>query len=289
MAVVSTVSNYLLSAMTANNTKNEISKLRRVVLASLHMVVLVVAVLLILIITRDIFENVSFLVDTRYLKFQFWICIIFMVDIVVDCFIGRHTWRGILANVIFFFLCIPIVNVIDYFGIHVSGEMLFILRLLPMARAAYIIVQVTGTIHSDRVSNLFRAYITLFVVIVYFSSLMFYVEEHPVNAGVDTYWSALWWTIMTLTTAGCYITEVTTVGKILSVVLSGGGLILFPVFTVYVANAVSGASSSDSDSDTDPQTDGGDDKNATQSTSQAGNNTNFADNNSANAEVQSAQ
>ena len=150
-------------------------------------------------------------------------------------------------------------------------------------RESYIIVQVTGTINSDKVSSLFRAYITLFIVIVYFSSLMFYVEEHSVNSGVDTYWSALWWTIMTLTTAGCYITEVTTVGKILSVVLSAGGLILFPVFTVYVANAVSGTSSSD---DQDGSTD---DKKDRQSDQQNGNNTNFAENNNSQSEVQSAQ
>lgn len=268
--------------MTADNNK-EMSKLRRTVLTALHMVVLAVAVLLILIITRDIFENVSFLVDPQYLKMQLWICVIFMLDIVIDCVFGDHNWRVIAMNIVFFFLCIPFVNVIDYFDIHVTGEMLFILRLLPMLRAAYIIVQVTGTINSDKVSSLFRAYITLFIVIVYFSSLMFYVEEHSVNSGVDTYWSALWWTIMTLTTAGCYITEVTTVGKILSVVLSAGGLILFPVFTVYVANAVSGTSSSD---DQDGSTD---DKKDRQSDQQNGNNTNFAENNNSQSEVQSAQ
>ncbi|MDE5594896.1 MAG: potassium channel family protein [Muribaculaceae bacterium] len=274
--------------MAADNSKKEVSKLRRIVLTSLHMVVLGAAVLLILIITRDIFENISFLVDPQYLRFQFWICVIFMIDIVIDCIFGDHNWRVITMNIIFFFLCIPIVNIIDYLGLHVSGEMLFLLRLLPMLRAAYIIVQVTGTIHSDKVSSLFRAYITLFVVVVYFSSLMFYVEEHSVNAGVDTYWSALWWTIMTLTTAGCYITEVTTVGKILSVVLSGGGLILFPVFTVYVANAVSGSSSSDSSS-SDNSDNNDSDKKDTESTAQDGNNTNFADNNGSQSEVQSAQ
>lgn len=257
------------------------SKLRRFVLLSVNLLVLAAAVLLILIITRDIFENVSFLVDPQYLKFQFWICVIFMFDIVIECLLGEHGWRRIIVEILFFFLCIPFVNIIDYFHIHVSGELLFILRLLPMARATYVIVQVTSTINTDKVTNLFRAYITLFVVVVYFSSLMFYVEEHPVNAGVDTYWSALWWTIMTLTTAGCYITEVTTVGKILSVVLSGGGLILFPVFTVYVANAVSGSQTSDAsaDSDSDAGSDT-DDKKSLQTADTDGNNANFADANS---------
>ena len=261
------------------------SGLRHIVLAVLRTIVLLSAILLILIITRDIFDNVSFLVDPRYLSFQFWICVIFMFDIVVEFFLGARTWRRLLIETVFFFLCIPFINIIDYYHIHVSGEVMFLLRAMPMLRATYVIVQVTSTINTDKVTNLFRAYITLFIVVVYFSSLMFYVEEHSINKDVDSYWSALWWTVMTLTTAGCYITEVTTVGKILSVVLSGGGLILFPVFTVYVANAVSGNSSSSQSDDTADD----DDKNGAKKTDQAGNNANFADDNSKQPEAQPAE
>lgn len=253
------------------------SAVRRFILKTMDIIVLVAASLLILIITSDVFENISFLVDPKYLKFQFWICMIFIADVLIEMLLGRHSWRNVLMGIIFIFICIPYVNVIDYFGIKVSGEMLFVLRLLPMLRATYVIVEVMGRLNADRVTNLFRAYITLFLVVVYFSSLMFYVEEHGVNNDVDTYWSSLWWTIMTLTTAGCYITEVTTVGKILSVVLSGGGLILFPVFTVYVANAVSGTSSQTDDDSDDSDSDS--DKNSSESSPQDENNANFATSN----------
>ena len=43
---------------------------------------------------------------------------------------------------------------------------------------------------------------------------------------------------MNITTVGCYIEPITPTGKVLSVILSGGGLILFPVFTVYIADAL---------------------------------------------------
>ena len=264
--------------MADTDIRPERSKFLSFMLTSLHIVVLVAAALLILIITRDTFDNVSFLSDPQYLKFQFWIYVLFMFDIVIDFIFVAKTRLQRLLEVFFFILCVPFANVINYFGLHVSGELFFLLRLLPMVRATYIIVQVTSTMKTDTMTNLFKAYIILFVVVVYFSSLMFYVEEHPVNQGVDTYWSALWWTIMTLTTAGCYITEVTTVGKILSVVLSAGGLILFPVFTVYVANAVNGSpNSSDSSNDTQSQSD--DNKNQSENSADAGNNANFANDN----------
>jgi hypothetical protein len=41
-----------------------------------------------------------------------------------------------------------------------------------------------------------------------------------------------------MTTAGSSIEAITTTGKVLNVILSAGGLILFPVFTVYITNAI---------------------------------------------------
>lgn len=262
--------------MADNVIKPKRSKLLSYFLTSMHILVIIAAALLILIITRDTFENISFLSESQYLKFQFWICLVFMVEIIVDFIFEAKKWSRRLVGILFFILCLPFANIINYFHLHVSGEIFFVLRLLPMLRATYIIVQVTGTIKTGTMTNLFKAYIILFVVVVYFSSLMFYVEEHPVNAGVDTYWSALWWTIMTLTTAGCYITEVTTAGKILSVVLSGGGLILFPVFTVYVANAVNGTGTSNSQQSSDS---GSHDKKQPENSAGDINNANFAESN----------
>ena len=41
---------------------------------------------------------------------------------------------------------------------------------------------------------------------------------------------------MDATTVGCNITAVTTVGRILSVLLAALGMMMFPIFTVYVTN-----------------------------------------------------
>lgn len=234
--------------MIREKVKEVKSKFDNFLLTAMRIVVLSAAVLLILVVTLDTLDNISFLVDPQYLRIQFWICMVFMADIIVEFILGRHDWGNGLVELFFFIACIPFVNIINHFHLHVSGEAMFIFRLLPLLRAAYVIVRVTS-LHSNHVVTLFKAYMTLFLAVIYFSSLMFFVEEHPVNSDVDTYWSALWWTIMTLSTAGCYITEVTAVGKILSVVLSAGGLIMFPVFTVYIADAVSRPSKNNPDDD----------------------------------------
>lgn len=75
-------------------------------------------------------------------------------------------------------------------------------------------------------------------MITYFSSLIFFQREHGINPDIDNYWTALWWSAMNLTTVGCYINPMTLAGKILAVVLPICGMIMFPLFTVYLTNYV---------------------------------------------------
>ena len=89
---------------------------------------------------------------------------------------------------------------------------------------------------------MFVCYIVLLVSTIYFFSLVFFIEEHYVNPDVGSFWSALWWAFMNTTTIGCYISPVTPTGKVIAVILSAEGLMLFPVFTVYITNALGGDS-----------------------------------------------
>ena len=43
---------------------------------------------------------------------------------------------------------------------------------------------------------------------------------------------------MDVTTVGCSIEAVTTVGRVLSVLLAALGMMMFPIFTVYVTNLI---------------------------------------------------
>lgn len=109
-----------------------------------------------------------------------------------------------------------------------------------MIRAAYVFAMVTGVTTSSRfVNTMLSTYMMVIIMIVYFCSLTFFVSEHYVNPGVPDYWSSLWWSIMSLTTAGCGIHAITPTGHVLGVVLSAAGLILFPVFTVFLTNKFS--------------------------------------------------
>ena len=83
------------------------------------------------------------------------------------------------------------------------------------------------------------SYLAIMLLVVYFCSLIFFQREHSVNPQVGTYWDALWWAAMNMSTVGCYINPMTMAGKIVAVVLPVSGMIIFPLFTVYLTNYVS--------------------------------------------------
>ena len=221
----------LLNSITSGRIHN------RIILV-LHMIVLAAAIALIGLITYDTVCNISFLADPFYLECQFWICLLFIADIVIEWILSPHKWHYICTNILFLIVSIPYLNIIEHFNIQLSHEVLYLLRFVPMLRAGYVLMIVLKALSTDKISSMFTAYITLLVATIYFGSLMFFVEEHFVNPGVGTYWSALWWAFMDMTTAGSSINPITSTGKVIGGILSAEGLILFPVFTVYITHAI---------------------------------------------------
>lgn len=201
---------------------------------TLRICVLLASLLLILIISWDTFHNLSFTADPFYLKIQSWICLFFLFDIAMEWLMSRHKGRYLLKNILFIAVSIPYVSLIRHCNLTVPEQVQYALRFMPLFRAAYVLALVTGTLTTNKVTSLFAAYMTLLIATLYFGSMMFFIEERVVNPGVKSYWDALWWAIMDMTTCGSSIEELTSTGQVLGVMLAAEGLILFPVFTVYV-------------------------------------------------------
>ncbi|MDE6115136.1 MAG: potassium channel family protein [Muribaculum sp.] len=210
----------------------------RIILRILHIMVLLCSIGLIVLISYDCFRNISFLANDTYMKIQFWICLFFIFDVIVEFFFAPKKWQYIVSHIFFLIVSIPYLNIIEYYNISLSPELQYLVRFIPMIRAAYVLTIVLGVLSTDKISSLFTAYVGLLVATVYFASMMFFIEEHYINPGVTTYWSALWWAFMDVTTVGCNINAITPTGKVLAVILAAEGLILFPIFTVYITNAL---------------------------------------------------
>src|SRR5690606_9502219 len=90
----------------------------------------------------------------------------------------------------------------------------------------------------SKATSLLVSYFTMLLATVYFSSLLFFVLEHKVNTAVTKYTDCLWWAAMNVTTVGSNIYAITTGGRILSFVLAALGMMMFPIFTVYITSVI---------------------------------------------------
>ena len=199
----------------------------------LHVIILLLSLFLIISISIDTFKNLPFLTQGSYLKIQLWICTFFIFDFILEFFL--HYLR---THFVFLIISIPYINIFDYYHVAFSPEIRYFLRFIPLIRGGYALAIVVGWLSYNKASSLFTSYLTMLLATVYFSSLIFFVLEHKVNPLVPDYGEALWWAFMDVTTVGSNIYAVTVTGKVLSVLLAALGMMMFPIFTVYVTSLV---------------------------------------------------
>ena len=193
---------------------------RRGIYGILHILILLMSLFLVISISIDTFHNIPFLNQGSYLKIQFWICMFFLFDFLLEFFLSKEKGRYFTSHFIFLLVSIPYLNIIDFYHITFSPEISYFLRFIPLLRGGYALAIVVGWLSGSKASGLFTSYITM------------------LNPMVTDYWSALWWAFMDVTTVGSNIYAVTPTGKILSVVLAALGMMMFPIFTVYVTSLV---------------------------------------------------
>lgn len=163
---------------------------------------------------------------------------VFLFDFVLEFFLSKDKLRYLRTHFIFLLVAIPYQNIIEYYHIITSPELSYFLRFVPLVRGGYALAIVVGWLSYNKASGLFVSYLTMLLATVYFSSLIFFVLEHKVNPLVANYGDALWWAFMDVTTVGSNISAITVTGRVLSVVLAALGMMMFPIFTVYVTSLV---------------------------------------------------
>lgn len=204
----------------------------------LHIAILVLSLFLVVTISVDTFRNLSFLNQESYMTIQLWVCLFFLFDFLLELALAPRKWRYLKTRFIFFLVSIPYLNLITWLHLDVPPQTGYFLRFIPLVRSGYALAIVVGWFAHNRASSLLVSYLTLLMASVYFSSLLFFVMEHDLNPMVTRYGDALWWAFMDVTTVGSNIYAVTVAGKVLSVVLAALGMMMFPIFTVYVTHLV---------------------------------------------------
>lgn len=204
----------------------------------MRLMVFMLSAALIVFISIDTFTHRNFLTNRFYMTFQLWVCVFFIADFFIELFFAPDKRRYFRRRWLFLLLSVPYLNIITSCHITVDATALYWVRFIPLGRATMALAIVVGYVSKNRVSSLLASYVMILVAFIYFGSIIFYNAELGHNQDVHTYWNALWWACMDATTIGCDIQPVTVVGKIVSAVLACMGVLVFPLFTVYIASLV---------------------------------------------------
>jgi voltage-gated potassium channel len=171
-----------------------------------------------------------------YAQAMLVVCLIFIIDFFALMWSSVHPWRFLARNFVVLVLSIPYHAVAQWWGLNLGHSMTMVLSGVAMLRAVMALYITLRWLIVKRATRLLWAYVATVVVCNYFAALFFYEYEAPVNDAVHGFGDALWWASMNLTTVGAEIAPVTTVGKVICVILPIIGMAMFPVFTVYITS-----------------------------------------------------
>lgn len=172
--------------------------------------------------------------SNTYMAIQLGVCVLFLADFFVRLAAAESRKRFFVTNSLFFLISIPYLNLIVWSGVELPHDWAMLIGLMPLIRAflaSYIVVKWLAI---NKISQLFYAYIFTVVIFTYLSALVFYDYEALVNEHLHGFGNALWWAWMNVTTVGAEIFAVTTIGKIITVLLPTLGMMMFPIFTTYI-------------------------------------------------------
>lgn len=221
------------------NKKLRIAKIDRRVIDWLNVLVLLGSLAIIASLSYDILTVGRYRPDSRMtLNIQLAVCSIFLLDFAVRWIISPQKGRFVLRNLLLLLFAIPYLNIVHYTQVVIPHEVHYLLGFVPLLRGGYGLVMITRWFTRRSATSLMVSYLAILVAVTYFTSLIFFVAERGVNKAVATYWDALWWASMDLTTVGSDITAITPLGKILSVFLAAAGVMMLPIFTVYITDRV---------------------------------------------------
>lgn len=196
------------------------------------------SLLLLLSLSLDIVHRKSYTLSPMVEELQLVVCMIFIIDYIVQTMMSRNPKRYFWRNIVLLLVSLPYLNLMEWGGADLPKGVYIFLKCLPMVRGAVGIYMLIKYITPSRVSAIMWSYIVLIVLVTYISSLVFYAYEEVVNHSVEGFGTALWWAGLNVTTVGAPLFAVTPIGKILTVLLPGLGMVLFPLLTVYVTHLV---------------------------------------------------
>lgn len=205
---------------------------RRTLRRVLDLATLAGGVVLLVAVSWEIIADTHRQFSSTYMVVQFVVCVLFLFDFFVRLAASTRRVRFFVRNGWFFLISVPYLNLIGWMALPHDVAML--IGIMPLLRAFLALYVVIRWFIINRIRRLFVAYLCTVVLFTYLSALVFYDYEVLVNPQLHGFGNALWWAWMNITTVGAAIDPVTTIGKVICVLLPILGMMMFPIFTSYI-------------------------------------------------------
>lgn len=210
-----------------------------VTVALLNALVLISSLLLVGSLSYSILNASSYAPTSELtLQIQLWVCTIFIIDFLFRLVFAQNRTLYLKHNFIQLLFAIPYINIVLYLGLQPAPEVHYLMSFIPLLRGGYGLVMIARWFTKHSTTSLLISYLSILTIVTYFTSLIFFVAELHHNPSVVTYWDALWWACMDMTTVGSNVVAVTPIGKVLSVLLAASGMMMLPIFTVYITDKI---------------------------------------------------
>ncbi|MEG1363723.1 MAG: ion channel, partial [Clostridia bacterium] len=132
------------------------------------------------------------------------------------------------------FALFPVNSFWQFLGYAKTLRIIKLLKIIKVFRSVNVLVSYLKTNKTNSLSLIFIIFLIIFVLAGSIAILT--VESQVDNSNIKTAEDALWWSYITITTVGYGdFYPVTTIGRIVAVILSMGGIGLFGTFTGIVA------------------------------------------------------
>ena len=123
---------------------------KRGIYGVLHVMILLLSLFLIVDISIDTFNNIPFISQTSYLKTQFWICMFFIADFILEFFLSKDKIHYLQTHFLFLLVSIPYLNIINYYDFTFSAEVTYFLRFI---HRSCLIAELAKILQQNRLAN----------------------------------------------------------------------------------------------------------------------------------------
>ena len=213
-----------------------LSPLNRFITAFISTATIIAAAVLLIALSYEILQGNHTRFTQGYMTLQLIVCAIFLLDFAVRISTEEQKWRFLRQNLLFLVLSIPYLNIVDWLDVPPPRQWSIVLTAIPILRMLLAVYLVAQWIIKDGIKRLFVAYAFTLLLFTYLSSLIFYDFEFGINSELNDFGDALWWAFMNMTTVGSSIIPITAIGKTLAILLPLLGMMILPLFTIYISN-----------------------------------------------------